>query len=55
MSCDGDCQYGLVAVKRPGCPELLFAMFKWVIPYQPFRWLFTVPAERSPSPDRGAP
>jgi hypothetical protein len=32
----------LVARKRRRCPELLFAMFKWVIPYQPFRWLFTV-------------
>lgn len=33
--------YKLVAVKRAWVPELLFAMFKWVIPYQPFRWVFT--------------
>ena len=43
MACDKDCDHKLVAVKRPQCPELLFAMFKWVIVYQPFRWLFTVP------------
>lgn len=35
--------YELVAVKRPWIPELLFAMFKWIIPYQPFRWIFTTP------------
>ncbi len=34
-------EWGLVAVKRPWVPEILFAMFKWVIPYQPFRWIFT--------------
>ena len=35
--------YGCVALKRDGCPEWLFAMFVWVIPYQPFTWLFTRP------------
>lgn len=36
-------EYKMVAVKRGWVPELLFAMFKWVIPYQPFRWVFTRP------------
>jgi hypothetical protein len=36
-------EYTLVAVKRRWVPELLYAMFKWVIPYQPFRWIFTRP------------
>jgi hypothetical protein len=40
-----DTKFGLVAVKRPWVPELLFAMFKWVIPYQPFRWIFTTPVK----------
>jgi hypothetical protein len=40
MDCD-HCDYGLVAVKRNWIPELLFAMFVYVIPYQPFRWIFT--------------
>lgn len=37
-------EWELVVVKRSWVPELLFAMFKWVIPYQPFRWVFTRPA-----------
>jgi hypothetical protein len=36
--------YTLVAVKREWVPERLFSMFSWVIPYQPFRWVFTRPA-----------
>ena len=42
MSCDGDCDYGLVAVKRTWVPEWLFIVFAPVIPRQPFRWIFTV-------------
>jgi len=42
---DHDVAYGLVAVKRAWVPEFLFAMFKWVIPYQPFRWIFTTPVK----------
>lgn len=38
-----DCAWGLVAVKRPWVPEWLFRGFKWVIPYQPFTWIFTTP------------
>ena len=41
----GDEDYRLVAVKRDWVPELLFAMFVWVIPFQPFRWAFTRPVE----------
>lgn len=43
---DGDCQYGLVAVKRRWVPEWLFIMFAPVIVWQPFRWVFTTTAER---------
>jgi hypothetical protein len=32
--------YQLVAVKRPWVPDWLFRMFRWVIRYQPFRWIF---------------
>ena len=39
--CDGDCDYAMVAVKRSWVPELLWTMFVWVIPFQPFRWVFT--------------
>ena len=38
-----DCGFKLVAVKRSWMPEIVFAMFKWVVPYQPFRWIFTTP------------
>ena len=38
-----NCEHGLVAIKRRWVPEWLFAMFKWVIVYQPFRWIFTTP------------
>jgi hypothetical protein len=31
----------MVAIKRPWVPEVLFAMFRWVVRYQPFRWLLT--------------
>jgi len=41
MECNGDCEYRLVAVKRSWIPNIVFSMFVWVIPYQPFRWLFT--------------
>jgi len=33
--------YEMIARKRDWCPDWLFAMFKWVIVYQPFRWFFT--------------
>lgn len=42
----GDCRYSLVAIKRAWVPEFLFAMFKWVAPYQPFRWLLTTPVTK---------
>lgn len=42
MGC-GDVEWGLVAVKRSWIPDIAFAMFRWVIPYQPFRWIFTTP------------
>jgi len=35
-------QYALVAVKRRWIPEWLFIMFAPVIPYRPFRWIFTI-------------
>lgn len=34
-------KYELVAVKRRFIPDWLFAMFSWVIVYQPFRFVFT--------------
>ncbi len=37
----GEEGYVLVAIKRPWVPEWLFAMFKWAIPFWPFRWVFT--------------
>ena len=37
-------EFSMVARKRSWVPEWLFAMFKWVIVYQPFRWIFTVEA-----------
>ena len=40
-------EFCLVAVKRRWVPEMLFAMFKWVIPYQPFRWVFTTSMYRA--------
>jgi hypothetical protein len=36
--------YTLTAIKRPWVPEFLFAMFRWAVLYQPFRWLLTEPA-----------
>lgn len=38
----------LVAVKRGWVPELLFTMFVWVVPWQPFRWIFTKPVIHEP-------
>lgn len=43
MSCDDGCEFRMVAIKRDWAPEFLFAMFKWVIPYPPFKWIFTRP------------
>jgi hypothetical protein len=40
---DDDSEFRLVAVKRDWMPETLFSMFKWVIPYPPFKWIFTKP------------
>lgn len=40
--------YTMVAEKRAWVPEWLFAMFVWVVPYQPFRWVFTVPTRETP-------
>jgi hypothetical protein len=31
----------LVAIKRAWIPDRVFSMLSWVIPYQPFRWIFT--------------
>lgn len=42
---EGNCGFGLVAVKRRWIPEWLFIMFAPVIPMQPFRWMFTTPME----------
>lgn len=47
-TCCDDGEFHLVAVKRPWVPELLFAMFAWVVPYQPFRWVLTRPAGAAP-------
>jgi len=42
--------YGLVAVKRQWVPEWLFIMFAPVIPFQPFRWIFTTPVKPDDRP-----
>lgn len=37
--------YTIVALKRAWVPWSLFAMLRWVVPHQPFRWIFTRPAD----------
>lgn len=41
--CNAGCECRLVAVKRGWVPEWLWSRFKWVIPLQPFKWIFTTP------------
>ncbi len=43
--CGDKLEYGLIAVKRKWVPQWLWGMFKWVIPHQPFKWIFTTPCE----------
>jgi hypothetical protein len=47
-------EYALMAAKRPWIPEIVFAMFRWVIVYQPFRWIFTTPVRREPTTEQVA-
>lgn len=44
----GDIEFRMVAIKRSWVPEWLYRMFNWVIPYQPFRWIFTRPVNGQP-------
>lgn len=46
--CNGDCEHGMIAVKRKWVPEWLFAVCAWpidLVVHRPFRWLLTTPVK----------